>query len=63
MNNLDKLLKKIEKNYLERNKREEVDFHLKGEVYRVSLLNRMEKMELLFSGYSKMNNLKEIYDG
>ncbi len=62
MENLDKFLRKIEKNYLEKNKREEVDFHLNGEVYKVLLLTREEKLELLFSNAGRLKSLKEIYE-
>lgn len=62
MQNLYKFLKKIEKNFLNRNKTEKVDFRLNGEVYEVLLLNRREKKELVFSQSYGKKKTGEIYE-
>lgn len=56
MNDFEKYLKKIEKNYEERNLRKKVTFQLKGEEYEVLLPNRSEKSELFYS--RKASSLK-----
>ena len=62
MKNLEQLLKKVEKNYTDKNKREKVDFNLNGEIYEVLTLTRDEKFNLMFSKNKDFKTLKDIYD-
>ncbi len=43
------MMKKIEKAFFQRNKREKTDFPLNGEVWEVLLLTRQEKADLIYS--------------
>lgn len=63
MENLEKLLKKIEFNYHNKDKKETAEFKINDETYNVLLLNRSEKANLIFSKQNgDFNNLKEIYE-
>ena len=63
MENLEKLLKKIEFNYHNKDKKETAEFKINDETYNVLLLNRSEKANLIFSRQNgEFNNLKEIYE-
>lgn len=63
MENLEKLLKKIEFNYHNKDKKETAEFKINDETYNVLLLNRSEKANLIFSKQNgEFNNLKEIYE-
>ena len=63
MENLEKLLKKIEFNYHNKDKKETAEFKINDETYNVLLLNRSEKANLIFSRQNgDFNNLKEIYE-
>lgn len=63
MENLEKLLKKIEFNYHNKDKKEAAEFKINDETYNVLLLNRSEKANLIFSRQNgDFNNLKEIYE-
>ena len=63
MENLEKLLKKIEFNYHNKDKKETAEFKINDETYNVLLLNRIEKANLIFSRQNgEFNNLKEIYE-
>lgn len=63
MENIEKLLKKIEFNYHNKDKKETAEFKINDETYNVLLLNRSEKANLIFSRQNgEFNNLKEIYD-
>lgn len=63
MENLEKLLKKIEFNYHNKDKKETAEFKINDETYSVLLLNRSEKANLIFSRQNgDFNNLKEIYE-
>lgn len=63
MENIEKLLKKIEFNYHNKDKKETAEFKINDETYNVLLLNRSEKANLIFSRQNgEFNNLKEIYE-
>lgn len=63
MENIEKLLKKIEFNYHNKDKKETAEFKINDETYNVLLLNRSEKANLIFSRQNgDFNNLKEIYE-
>lgn len=63
MENIEKLLKKIEFNYHNKDKKETAEFKINDETYNVLLLNRSEKANLIFSKQNgDFNNLKEIYE-
>ncbi len=63
MENIEKLLKKIEFNYHNKDKKETAEFKINDETYSVLLLNRSEKANLIFSRQNgDFNNLKEIYE-
>ena len=63
MENIEKLLKKIEFNYHNKDKKETAEFKINDETYNVLLLNRSEKANLIFSRQNReFNNLKEIYE-
>lgn len=49
MTNLDKLLKKVEKNYETAEKTETKEFTIGGETYEVRTMTRKEKSEFLYS--------------
>lgn len=61
MENLEKLLRKIEKNFTEKDKRQKVEFVYKGDTYEVLTMTRAEKMDLIFSFMGNHKNLKEVY--
>ena len=57
-----KFLKRIERNFLNKDKRTEVDFHLKGEVYKVLLLNRRDKRDLVLRKEYKAKTTGDMYE-
>lgn len=62
MENLEELLKTVEKNFLDKDKKETVNFTLRGKEYEVLLFTRSEKAEMYFSKKRNMNEMKEIYE-
>ncbi len=62
MANLDKLLKKIEKNYNEKDKKEIFEYIYGDETFEVLSLNRAEKAEFIFSYKGKNQTFKEAYE-
>lgn len=62
MINFDKYLKKIEKNYQEKEKRTTTEFKIKDDVYEVILPNRSEKIELFLSKKAKFESVKDIFE-
>ena len=62
MKNLEQLLKKVEKNYTDKNKREKSEFTLNGEIYEVVTLTRDEKFDLMFSRHKDLKTYKDIYE-
>lgn len=62
MKNLEQLLKKVEKNYTYKNKREKTEFTLNGEIYEVLTLTRDEKFDLMFSRHKDFKTYKDIYE-
>lgn len=63
MENIEKLLKKVEKNYSIKNKRETTQFDVGGETYEVLLPTRGEVAAIIFSKKIKGNEtLKDLYD-
>lgn len=61
MGNLDKLLKKIEKNYFNKDKREKSTLTIKDIEYEVVTLTRGEKSDLFFSQTKELKTMKDIY--
>lgn len=61
MNNLDKLLKKIEKNYADKDKREKHELVIKDETYEVITLTRSEKFDVFFSQDANFTTIKDVY--
>lgn len=62
MESLDNLLKKIEKNFREKDKKEVVEIEIKDSKYQLTLLSREEKMEILFSDKRTARSSKEIFE-
>lgn len=62
MENLESLLKKIEMNYHNKDKKEKTNFELNGETYEVILLTRKEKADLIFSKeFRTKENIGDVY--
>lgn len=61
MENLDKLLRKIEKNYSDKEKRETSTLTIKDNDYEVVTLTRSEKSDLFFSQTKELKTMKDIY--
>ena len=61
MENLEKMLKRVEKNFLEKNERKKVEYTYKDMSFEVLTFNRAEKAELLFSWVGGEYNLKDVY--
>lgn len=61
MENLDKLLRKIEKNYSDKEKRESSTLTIKDNDYEVVTLTRSEKSDLFFSQTKELKTMKDIY--
>lgn len=62
MESFDNLLKKIEKNFREKDKKEVVEIEIKDSKYQLTLLSREEKMEILFSDKRTARSSKEIFE-
>lgn len=62
MNNLDKIIRRIEENYNNQNKREKKEFSYKGTTFEVVTLTRGEKYDLFFSKPPYFSSLKDMYD-
>lgn len=61
MENLDKLLRKVEKNYSDKEKRETSTLTIKDSDYEVVTLTRSEKSDLFFSQTKELKTMKDIY--
>lgn len=61
MENLDKLLRKVEKNYSDKEKRETSTLTIKDSNYEVVTLTRSEKSDLFFSQTKELKTMKDIY--
>ncbi len=62
MTGLQELLKTVEKNYEDRNKRETAELEVGGKTFEVVLLTRAEKLDLYFSKKSEEVTFKSIYN-
>ena len=62
MENFEKLLKRVEKNFLEKDERKKVEYTYKDMNFEVLTFNRAEKAELLFSWSGEEHNLKAAYN-
>lgn len=62
MANLDKLLKKIEKNYNEADKQETKEFTVGGETFEVLTLTRAEKSKFLYNYSTKTDGTQKLGD-
>ena len=62
MTALEELLKTVEKNYQDRNKREKIEYYIGGKKFDVVLLTRAERFELYFSRMASNNTFKGFYD-
>ncbi len=63
MENIEILLKKIEENYQNRNKKEKTTLKIKDSIFEVEGLTRSEKLDLMFSLKAvERNSFGEIYE-
>ena len=61
MDNLDKLLKRIENNYVNKDKREKHELVIKDHTYEVVTLTRSERFDLFFSQTINSKDAREVY--
>ena len=62
MENLEQLLKMVEKNFTEKDKREKFEYEYKNNVFEVLTMTRKEKMDFVFSFHDDKKNAAAFYE-
>ena len=62
MENLEKLLKTVEKNFTDKDKREKFEYVYNDNTFEVLTLTRKEKMDLMFSFSGDKTSQKDVYE-
>lgn len=62
MENLEQLLKRVEKNFTEKDKREKVEYVYKDNTFEVLTMTRKEKMDFVFSYKGDKKNVAAFYE-